>query len=105
MTRTREIEILDRKDVPIELVERAYRDIAKIHGWLGDTRLMIRTIRRDPLPVRRILDVGCATGLVLHEVGRRLGVEAIGADIRPRPTIAAPVPILKADAARDPLPF
>jgi SAM-dependent methyltransferase len=105
MVRTRETEILDREDVPLELVERAYRDIAKIHGWLGDTRLMVRTIRRDPLPVRRILDIGCATGLVLHEVGRRLGVETVGADLRPRPSIAAPVAILQADASRDPLPF
>jgi SAM-dependent methyltransferase len=105
MIRTRETEILDREDVPVELVDRAYRDIAKIHSWLGDTRLMIREIRRDPLPVRRILDVGCATGLVLHEVGRTLGVEAIGADIRPRPAIAAPVSIFQADASCDPLPF
>lgn len=96
---------MDEQGVPIELVERAYRDIAKIHGWLGDTRLMIRAIRRDPLPVRRVLDVGCATGLVLHDVGRALGVEAIGADIHPHPLIAAPVPILRANALCDPLPF
>ena len=104
MIRKDESEILDQRGVPDELVERAYRDIATIHRWMGDTRLIVRAIRRDPLPVRRILDVGCATGLVLEEVGRRLGVKAIGAEINPRPSIAAPVPIFQADARRDPLP-
>jgi len=65
---------------------------------------MIRTIRQDPLPVRRVLDVGCATGLVLDDVRRRLGVEAIGADIHPHPAIAAPVPIVQANALCDALP-
>jgi SAM-dependent methyltransferase len=105
MTRTCETEILEQSDVPLELVARAYRDIARIHRCLGDTRLIVRAIRRDPLPVRRVLDVGCATGLVLQEVQRKLGVEVIGADLRPHPSIAAPVSILQADALRDPLPF
>ena len=91
--------------MPLELVARAYRDIARIHRCLGDTRLIVRAIRHDPLPVRRVLDVGCATGLVLHEVQRKLGVEVIGAELRPHPSIAAPVHILQADASRDPLPF
>jgi SAM-dependent methyltransferase len=105
MIQTNETEILDENGVPDELVGRAYRDLARIHGWLGDTRCIVTAIRRDPLPVRRILDVGCATGLVLQEVGRRLGVEVVGADINPHPAIAAPVPILRADALCDSLPF
>ncbi len=67
MLRICETEILEQSDVPLELVARAYRDIARIHRCLGDTRLIVRAIRHDPLPVRRVLDVGCATGLVLHE--------------------------------------
>ena len=105
MIRKNETEILDQYGVPDELVERAYRDLARIHRWLGDTRSIVRAIRQDALPVHRILDVGCATGLVLDEVGRRLGVEVVGADIRPHPSIAAPVAILQADALRDALPF
>jgi SAM-dependent methyltransferase len=104
MVRTNESEILDQDDVPEELVERAYRDLARIHHWLGDTRFIVNAIRRDPLPVHRILDVGCGTGLVLDQIGRRLGVEVVGAEISPHPSIAAPVPIVKADAVRDPLP-
>lgn len=105
MIRRNETEILDGPDVPDELVQRAYRDIAAIHHWLGDVRFMIGAIRHDPLPVRRILDVGCATGLVLQQVGRKLGVEVVGADIHPRPAVAAPIPIVRADACLDPLPI
>ena len=104
MIRRNEGEILDRPYLPDELVQRAYRDIAAIHGWLGDVRFMIGAIRRDPLPVRRILDVGCATGLVLQQIGRKLGVEVLGADIQPHPAVAAPIPIVRADACLDPLP-
>jgi len=104
MIRENRSEILDGPDVPDEVVRRAYQDIAAIHRWLGDERFLIGAIRRDPLPVRRILDVGCATGLVLERVGRRLGVDAVGADIQPRPSVAAPVTIVRADACRDRLP-
>ncbi len=104
MIQKNEMEILDRNGVPDEMVARAYRDLAGIHRWLGDTNFVVRAISQDPLPVRRVLDVGCATGLVLEEVGRRLGVEVIGVDINPHPCIASPVPIFQADARRDPLP-
>ncbi len=104
MIRTNQAEILDQHDVPEELVDRAYRDLARIHHWMGDTNFIVRAIRRDPLPVRRVLDVGCATGLVTQEVGHKLGVGVVGVDVNPHPNIAAPVPILRADARRDPLP-
>jgi SAM-dependent methyltransferase len=104
MIRQNESEILDQDDLPEELVERAYRDLARIHHWLGDTRFVVNAIRRDPLPVHRILDVGCATGLVLEEIGLRLGVEVVGAEINPHPAIAARVPIVKANAVHEPLP-
>jgi SAM-dependent methyltransferase len=98
-------EILDRDGLPDALVERAYRDLATIHHWLGDTRHIVRAIRQDALPIRRIMDVGCGTGVVLAEVGRKLGVEVVGADIKSHPAIAAPIPIVKADARHEPLPF
>lgn len=99
-----ETEILDHPDVPDALVERAYRDVANIHHWLGDERYMIGAIRSDPLPVRRILDVGCSTGLVLQRVGRALGVEMVGVDIRPRSRVSAPIQIVRADARFEQLP-
>jgi SAM-dependent methyltransferase len=97
-------ELLDADDVPDELVKRAYRDLARIHWWLGDTHLVIRAIRRDPMPVRRILDVGCGMGSVLENVRRKLGVDAVGVDLKPRHSIDAAIPIFQADAVRDSLP-
>jgi SAM-dependent methyltransferase len=104
MRRAQEVEILDDPTLPDDMVERAYRDIAAIHRWLGDTRLITRAIRRDPAPVRRILDVGCGTGLALKRIGDTLDVDIVGVDIRPRPRISGPVPIVQADACFDPLP-
>ncbi len=99
-----ETEILDGPNIPDEAAERAYRDMAAIHRWLGDVRFLTRTIRRDPQQVRRILDVGCGTGLVLERISRELGVEAVGGDIRPRRAVEAAVPIVQVDARFDPLP-
>jgi SAM-dependent methyltransferase len=104
MIRENLTELLDETGIPEELVARAYRDLARIHYWMGDVRLIVQAIRRDRRPVRRILDVGCGTGLVLQEVGRRLGVEVVGAEINPHPSVAARVPIVRTDARRDPLP-
>ncbi len=104
MLRKNDTEILDDPNVPDELVERAYRDMAAIHHVLGDVRFLVRAIRRDSEPVRRILDVGCGTGLVVQRVGRALGVDVVGVDIRPRHNVCAPIPILRADACVEPLP-
>jgi SAM-dependent methyltransferase len=104
MVREIHAELLECPELPERFVKEAYEDMARIHDWLGDTSALIRAIRRNPVAVRRILDVGCGTGLVLQQVGRKLGVEVVGVDIRPHPSISAPVPILRADAVRDPLP-
>lgn len=100
-----EAEILDAGNVSDELVDRAYRDLTRIHRFLGDTRTIISAARRDSQPVRRILDIGCARGGVLRHVQRRLGAEAIGVDLNPPAQADTPFPIIRADAIRDPLPF
>jgi len=105
MVRKDQAEILEQGHLSDELIELAYRDIARIHGWLGDTSFVIRAIRSDSRPVRRILDIGCGTGLVLAEVGRRLGIEVVGVDINAYPGINAFVPIVRADARTDALPY
>lgn len=102
MHRENRTEILDRADVPGPIAARAYRDLARIHHWLGDIRFLVRELERDPLPVRRVLDVGCAGGEVLQAVQRRLGVEGIGVDLNPPAT--GRIPIIRADAVRDKLP-
>src|SRR5439155_24295489 len=98
MTRASQTEILDEHGIPDKLVQRAYQDIATFHRWLGDTRCIVRAIRRDPLPIHQILDVGCGAGFVSREVERSPEITVAGADIHPHPSIAAPVEIIHADA-------
>src|SRR5579863_2397426 len=102
MDRVNAAEILDGDGLPDELVKRAYRDLARIHWWLGDTHC---AIREDPIPVRRILDVGCGIGSVMENIRDKLDVETVGVDVKPRSSINSAVRILQADAIRDPLPF
>jgi SAM-dependent methyltransferase len=104
MVREDRAEILEQGGVPEELIDRAYRDLATIHRWLGDTRFVVRAIRRNPLPVHQVLDIGSGTGLVTAEIERTLGVRVVGVDISPYPAISAPVTIVQADARKDPLP-
>jgi SAM-dependent methyltransferase len=103
MERASTKEILDGDGLPDELVKRAYGDLARIHWWLGDTHFVIRAIREGPMPVRRILDVGCGTGAVMEHVGRKLGVETVGVDLKPRLPSSTAIRIFHA-AVRDPLP-
>jgi SAM-dependent methyltransferase len=102
--RTQEPEILDGDGLHAEMVKRAYRDIARIHRWLGDTRFMTRAIRQNHECVRCILDVGCGTGVVLEHVRRKLQVEALGVELNVRESITTHNPIVQADAVRDALP-
>ena len=104
MERSSETEILDGCDVPDQLVRRAYEDLTRVHRLLGDTAAVARAIRRDSLPVLRIMDIGCAHGGVLRDLKRRLDVEAIGVDLRPPSVSDKHLPIVCADATRDALP-
>lgn len=102
MLRSFDAEILDAGAAPEHVVARAYRDLTRLHRVLGTTAALARTLRCDPRPVTRILDVGCGHGAVLAELQRRLGVEGVGVDLRP--PADAPVRILRANAICDPLP-
>ena len=104
MQRSLETEYLDRTDLPEATVLRCYRQLTRIQALLGNTRAIVAALRRDPLPVRRVLDIGCASGGVLLAVRRKLAVEVLGIDLKPAPAPEIPVPILCADATRDLLP-
>ena len=104
MKRQYEAEILDGEDIADDQATRAYTQLARVHRLIGDTALVVRALRRDTLPVSRILDIGCATGLVAEAVHRRLGVEVIGVDVNPRNSPDARLPIVRADAVCDALP-
>lgn len=102
MERSFEPEILDGNGIREELAARSYRELTTIHRLLGDTRCLVRALRRDPLPIRRVLDIGCGRGGILEEVTRALGAEGVGVDLSPPETGSSR--ILKADAVRDRLP-
>lgn len=106
MQRSYNPEILDGIDVPEESAARVHRDITTIHRLLGDTRCIVQAVRRDPLPVRRVLDVGCGYGGTLNEVTRALGIAGIGIDIMTpsQGRSSTSQPIIRVDAVRDPLP-
>ena len=104
MQRSVQAELLDGDGIPEAQVARAYSQLTRIHQYLGDTRAIVAAIREDPLPVRRVLDIGCAHGGVLRDVQRRLGVEAIGIDLKPPPAPHGSPLILAADGTTDRLP-
>jgi SAM-dependent methyltransferase len=104
MERSQEMEILEREGIPERDIQRAYRQLTRIHGLLGDTAWIISALRRDPLPVRRIVDIGCGRGGVLNEIRRKLKVEVVGVDLLLPDRQDEAFPILQADAVKDPLP-
>jgi SAM-dependent methyltransferase len=104
VVRSTEIEMMEDPALPDATLRQVHRDLLRTHLWLGHVAAVERAIRRDPLPVRTVLDIGCGDGAILAELRRRLDVDVVGVDLR-RPTSgASDVPILEADAVRDPLP-
>jgi SAM-dependent methyltransferase len=95
--------MLEDPGLPEAVWERVHRDITRVHRVLGDDIAILRALRRDPLPVRRVIDIGCGRGALLAKIRRALGVDAIGVELR-LPAQPAPVPILQADAVSDRLP-
>ncbi len=99
MDRANTAELLDDPALPSEVVARAYRDLARVHRWLGNTRAILRRVRG----AKSVLDIGCGQGALLREIRGKLGIDVIGFDLRPAPA-AAQVRIVTGDAALDPLP-
>lgn len=106
MQRSFNPEILDGDNVPEELAVRVFRELTTIHRLLGDTRCLVKAMRRDPLPIRSVLDIGCGYGGVLQDVTQALGIPGIGVDISVpgQAHSLTSQPIVKANAVRDPLP-
>ncbi|HZT33311.1 MAG TPA: hypothetical protein VFA33_25715 [Bryobacteraceae bacterium] len=102
MLRCREPEIIDDPALPERELARAHRSLTRAHRWLGNTGAILAALDRHPSPVSRVLDIGCGAGGLLIEIRRRLGAEILGVDLRV--LSATPVPILRADAVREPLP-
>lgn len=102
MKRCFETEIMEDPDLPQHVTDRIHKDLTLTHKWLGNTRAIVKALEEDPLPIRRVLDIGCGRGGLLMEVRKRLRVDVIGVDLST--TDATQVPIIRADAVRDALP-
>ena len=102
MIRSSEVEIMDGDGLADDLIERTHRQLNWVNGFIGNTAAILRALRSDPLPVKRVLDIGCGHGGLLLEIRRKLNLEVVGVDLKP-PSGAA-VEIVRADATCDPLP-
>ncbi len=102
MIRSLEPELMDSPDVTGPVLEKFHRDLARIHGFLGSFPTIERFLRKDPQPVRRVLDIGCGGGALLEYLREKMRVDVIGID--PKPGGNAKVPIISANAITDPLP-
>ena len=103
MRRSQDRELMDAEDVSDEDLAESYRQLQLAHRWLGNTAAVLRSLRRQPAPIQRILDIGCGQGGLLLEIRKHFHVDVIGFDLRPAPLLS-PVPILSGDAVNDPLP-
>jgi SAM-dependent methyltransferase len=104
MKRSFDPEIIDDPNLPEETLSLVYRDLTRTHRFLGNIRALVLALRRNANPLRRVLDIGCGRGELLLEIQRKMGVEAIGVDVRVADTFRSAVPIMQADAVRDTLP-
>jgi 2-polyprenyl-3-methyl-5-hydroxy-6-metoxy-1,4-benzoquinol methylase len=101
--RSCETEILDNPDVPHQVRARCYRDLARVHRWLGNVSVIVARIQRDPRHVKRVLDIGCGDGALLEIIRQKLGVDVVGVDLTP-PDWQSSIRIVRCDATRDALP-
>jgi len=102
--RSFQAEILDGDGVPPEMAATAHRALSRSHTLLGNHAAILRALRRDGRPVRRVLDLGCGHGDLMRRIHERIGADVVGIDLRP-PVDARPgFPIHRLDAVRDALP-
>jgi len=104
MQRSLAPEIMDDPRVPEHVRERFHHQLGFIQRLLGTHRAVLNMLRRDSRAVRRVLDIGCGYGALLHEIRIALMTDVVGADLGTPRRNPLGVPIIEADATRDHLP-
>jgi SAM-dependent methyltransferase len=99
MLRSHKPEIMDGTGIPDETLHRFHDDLRLIHRLMGNGKQLMR--RLDG--AQSVIDIGCGDGELLAGIRDRMGIAVTGVDLRPQPR--AKVPVLQADATRDPLPL
>ena len=103
-TRSLEPEIMDRPNQPAAIARAFHRDLKLIHGLMGNWRTIAARLKRGGRP-GSVIDIGCGDGALLAYLRQELGVrEVTGVDLKPPECAVAGVPVITADATRDPLP-
>jgi len=97
-------EIIDDPNLPEETLAVVYRDLMRTHRFIGNIRALFVELARPPRSLRRILDIGCGRGELLLEIHRKIGVAAVGVELRTPTRARSGVRMIQADAVRDALP-
>jgi len=103
MQRSLALETMDDPNAPEALLQSFHRDLKLIHTLIGDMRAIKRRVQS--IQPRSIIDIGCGDGALLHELRRTTGASVTGVDLRPPAESPYGIPIVRADATRDPLPY
>jgi len=75
---------------------------ASLAGQYGGHHL---TLKRDPLPIHRVLDIGCGAGGLRWRSRKKLRADVIGVELRaPSPNLTT-ITIVEANAVRSALPI
>ncbi len=98
MQRSDKPEIMDSPDIPANLLTRFHKDLRLVHRLMGTVEIIARKLTG----ARSIVDIGCGDGALLADIGKRIGAQVIGVDLRAQPDAA--VRVIEADATRDELP-
>jgi SAM-dependent methyltransferase len=98
MKRSLDPEIMDGGNVSEEVRRKFHADLRLIHRFMDNGSKLIERLRG----AQSVIDIGCGDGELLALVRERTGAAVQGVDLVEQPE--ALVPVIQADATRDPLP-
>jgi SAM-dependent methyltransferase len=89
---------MDGGKVSAEVRRKFHADLRLIHRFMGNGSMIVERLRGE----KSVIDIGCGDGELLAFVRERTGATVQGVDLVEQPE--ALVPVIRADATRDPLP-